>query len=211
LREDFVNKLSQRLNQPLPGAEAQLLMGSGVRMKELRFMPENENTKNSAVLILIYPHLDKLYSVLIVRPEYTGTHSGQVSLPGGKFEDSDADLIQTALRETREEIGVDEKHVEVLGQLSRLYIPPSNFVVYPVAGYTNKRPAFVPDPTEVSKIIEFPLSLLLQVETIKTKEFSIRNDFAFTAPYFDILGHVVWGATAMILSEFVEIIKDLHY
>jgi 8-oxo-dGTP pyrophosphatase MutT (NUDIX family) len=193
----------------LPGEKAQMIMGSGIRLKELRFMPVNENTKKSGVMILLYPAENTIYSVLILRTKYNGTHSGQVALPGGKAEISDKDLVETALRETHEEIGIDRADIHVVGQITRLYIPPSNYIVFPTVGYMTKKPSFVPDPTEVKDIIEYPLATLLDEKTVKTKPFKINDEITFTAPYFDIGGNVVWGATAMILSEFKEILRSI--
>jgi len=213
LFKEFIEQLALQLNKPLPGEKAQLLMGSDIRMKEFKFMPMSESTRKSGVMILLYPHDNTIYSVLILRPTYNGTHSGQVAFPGGKYEETDGDLETTALRETSEEIGIDISKVNVLGKLTRLYIPPSNFEVFPLLGYVNKRPFFKPDPKEVKEIIEYPLSILLKAKTIKNKEFNVRDNITFTAPYFDIYGNVVWGATAMMLSEFREILRriDLIY
>ncbi len=205
----FIRNLSKRLKETLPGEHAQLLMGSGMRMKELRFMPANEHSKKSGVMILLYPKYGTIYSTLILRPKYNGTHSGQVALPGGKFEVFDKDLTDTALRETSEEIGIESSNVNVIGQLTRLYIPPSNYIVYPTVGYLKAEPSFIPDKNEVTEIIEYPVSTLLKEDIIKTKLFKINEDISFTAPYFDINDHVVWGATAMILSEFKEILKSV--
>jgi 8-oxo-dGTP pyrophosphatase MutT (NUDIX family) len=209
--ENFINELTERLKKPLPGEKAQLIMGSGIRMKELKFLPMTECSKKSGVMILLYPKNNTIFSTLILRPEYNGTHSGQVALPGGKYEKTDLNLIETALRETHEEIGVDASTIKIIGQLSRLYIPPSDYIVFPAIGYTTAQPAFVPDELEVKEIIEYPISLLLHEENVKCKEFKVRNDLTFMAPYFDIDGQVVWGATAMMLSEFKEILKENGY
>ena len=206
---DIIQNISKILSEPLPGEQAQMLMGSGIRMKELRFMPANEQSKKSAVLILLYPKNNIIYSVLILRPKYNGTHSGQVSLPGGKYEKCDNDFSDTALRETNEELGVDASKINIIGALTKLYIPPSNYIVFPFIGYLNEEPLFIPDKKEVTEIIEFPVSKLMDDGIIKSKQFSVRNNISFTAPYFDINGNVVWGATAMILSEFKEILKIL--
>jgi 8-oxo-dGTP pyrophosphatase MutT (NUDIX family) len=210
MNEGFIDTLKTILSKPLPGGKAQLIMGSGIRMSELRFMPMTDSTKKSGVMILLYPYNNTIYSILILRAKYNGTHSGQVGLPGGKYEKTDTDLIQTALRETTEEVGVDSKKIIVLGQLTPLYIPPSNYVVYPSVGYINARPSFVPDKSEVSEIIEYRLSELLDKKNVKSKEFNVREHASFKAPYFDINGNVVWGATAMMLSEFKEILKEIN-
>ena len=209
MNKDFIQSLSKKLLEPLPGEKAQLIMGSGIRMKELRFMPADENTKKSAVMILLYPKNNSIYSVLILRPKYNGTHSGQVSFPGGKFEKCDNDFSETALRETHEEVGADASKISIVGALTKLFIHPSNFLVFPFVGYMNEKPMFYADKKEVTEIIEYPISMLINEDIVKSKTFEIKNNISFVAPYFDINGNVVWGATAMILSEFKEIIKKI--
>ena len=209
MNKEFLYSLNKKLSELLPGEKAQLIMGSGIRMKELRVMPADENTKKSAVMILLYPKNNSIYSVLILRAKYNGTHSGQVSLPGGKFEKCDNDFRETALRETQEEIGVDASKINIVGALTKLFIPPSNFFVFPFVGYLNEEPLFYVNKKEVTEIIEYPISMLINKDIVKSKIFEIKNNISFTAPYFDINGKVVWGATAMILSEFKEVLKKI--
>ena len=206
---EFITKLDKRLQSPLPGEKAQLLMGSDIRMNDFVFKQIDDTSKKSGVMILLYPNQKCIYSVFIKRTEYNGTHSGQIALPGGKFEVCDENLVNTALRETSEEIGIDSSKIQILGQLTKLFIPPSNYIVYPSVGYITSKPCFIPEKTEVEKIIEYDISYLLKKEIIKIKEFKIKTGFTFNAPYFDIHGQVVWGATAMIISEFVEILKEI--
>lgn len=205
----ILNHIEERLKKPLPGEKAQLLMGSDLRMNELKWIAEKKNTKQSGVMILLYPHMQTLFSVLIQRPKYKGTHGGQVSLPGGKKETEDADYSQTALRETEEEIGVDRNKIRILGNLSRLYIPPSNFVIHPFVGYTPARPHFNPSADEVDEVIEYDILSLLHPEIKKITKMKIMKVLTFNAPYFDIHNKVVWGATAMVLSEFREILREV--
>ncbi|MFH0866384.1 MAG: CoA pyrophosphatase [Bacteroidota bacterium] len=205
----IITNLTERLKHTLPGVKAQLLMGSEIRMKKLKWIAENKKTKNSGVLILLYPHNQSVYSVLIQRPEYKGTHGGQVSLPGGKKEAEDDDIIKTALREAQEEIGVNRNEIRIIGSLSRLYIPPSNFVIYPSVGYISKRPVFIPCAEEVDEIIEYDIMSLLDPEIKKITRIKILKIFSFNAPYFDVHKKIVWGATAMVLSEFREILAEI--
>ncbi|OQY44212.1 MAG: hypothetical protein B6242_13140 [Anaerolineaceae bacterium 4572_78] len=161
--------------------------------------------KEGSVLLLLYPNEnDELYFVLIRRSEYEGVHSGQMSLPGGKREGGES-FESTALRETHEEIGTLPEHVNILGSLSPLYIPPSNFMVYPFVGYFSFRPKFILDENEVAALIEVPLSLLMD-STNRHQTIMAHPHLGLTnIPYFDIFGNKVWGATAMILAEFIEL------
>jgi len=151
-----------------------------------------------------------IYTVLILRTSDHGVHSGQVSFPGGKKEESDRSLEDTALRETEEEIGIKKNDVKVIGHLSELYIPTSGFLVQPFVGYLNKKPLFHPDKNEVQKLIEVPLFLIMDdgivKETTILKSKTRNQKSEIRIPYFDIHGEVVWGATAMILSELKEIL-----
>jgi 8-oxo-dGTP pyrophosphatase MutT (NUDIX family) len=153
----------------------------------------------AAVLILLYPVSNTLSFVLMRRTEYEGVHSGQISLPGGKCEDNET-FEQTALREAYEELGVSEP-VDILGPLTPIYVPPSDFEIHPFVGCLGHRPVWSPDSTEVAEIIEAPLHLLLDPH-IKAVEDWIRYDKPFTVPFYRIGEHKVWGATAIMLSEF---------
>jgi hypothetical protein len=158
---------------------------------------------------MLYPYQGELFIPLILRPDYDGVHGGQVALPGGGRERFDRSLVQTALREAQEEIGIKASDVRVLGQLTQLYIPPSNFLVQPVVGYLPYRPDFFPDSREVADIIEISLSLLADQGIIGTKEMLVRN-VLIQAPYYGVNTHTVWGATAMIVSEFLTIFGEVE-
>jgi 8-oxo-dGTP pyrophosphatase MutT (NUDIX family) len=154
----------------------------------------------SAVLLLLYPQLESLYFVMIERPEYPGVHSGQIGLPGGQQEDEES-FLQTALREANEEVGVDISRIEIIGKLTPIYIPPSDFEVHPFVGYVDERPMWQPDPTEVAGIIEMPVRALLD-KSIKVREEWTIRDFTLDVPFYAFQGHKIWGATAIMLSEF---------
>lgn len=206
MKEDLIEQLLNRLDQPLPGEEAQRLMTpEGLRDERFR-NPSIHTAKLSGVLVLLYKKDSEWHIPLTLRNEYKGTHSGQVSFPGGKKEQGDPDLMATALREANEEVGIEPSEVQVMGQLTNLYIPPSNFKVVPTLAYLQERPIFKLDTFEVKELIEVPLSLLQDSATIKTKPMSFVNGYSVQMPYFDVYGHVVWGATAMILSELVTIL-----
>lgn len=163
----------------------------------------NGSARVGAVLLLLYYKTDDLHIVLTKRRDDLNAHAGQISFPGGRQEDQEP-LEQTALRETDEEIGVPETAVTLLGQLTDIYIPPSDFEVHPFVGWfhNGKRPSFQPAVTEVAKILEVSLSHLMQPETRKTGPWDFRGN-TITVPYYDVDGHMVWGATAVMLSEFL--------
>ncbi len=196
-----VKRLEKILKSPLPGRLGQETMAP-LPVDESRFPIQLEKEyRKGAVLILFYPDQDLTLVPFIKRPIYKGVHSGQISFPGGKWELGDNDLKVTALREAEEEIGVNSNKIEILGSLSELYIPPSNFLVSPFIGYTLEKPEFVPDPLEVDRIITFPFHQLVHLSTRKIGSVKARSGLKLNAPYFEIDKEVVWGATAMILGE----------
>lgn len=206
---EFVKLLEERLEKPLPGTSAQLKMSSLRRIRELIKFSSPDNPTQSSVLILLYPFQGGVGLVLMLRPEYTGVHSGQVSLPGGKYEETDDSLIYTALREASEEIGIDPGQVQVIGQLTELYIPPSNYLVTPVVGYQSTRPCFSPDPKEVARVIEIRLDDLLDESKRQLKKVKLSMGLTLKVPAFYIDSNIIWGATAMILSELKEIVAEI--
>ena len=163
----------------------------------------------SGVLILLYPDKGEICFVLIRRPDYTGVHSGQISLPGGKFEPHDKDLTETAIREAKEEVGIKPSAVNISGTLTPLYIAPSNYIVTPVVGWSVQRPEFMKDPREVDEIIEISLSDFLDDRNIQTKRIRLFMGISANFPCYYIDSNIIWGATAMILSEFRAILKEL--
>lgn len=207
----FTNKiktLQQRLQEELPGRDAQLKMAFKGRNK-VDIYPIPENARHSAVLILLFPKDDGIYLPLIQRPVYQGVHSGQIAFPGGKREEEDLSLEHTALRETLEEIGVNVKEEQILGKLTDLYIPPSNMLVLPVVAYSETPPEYLLDEKEVVKVLEPSLDQLRAPETINHKDIAIRNGMKINTPYFDVEGHTVWGATAMMISEFLVLSEGI--
>lgn len=206
--DHFINQIKTRLADKLPGEHAQRLM-MPVESTRARFDLNRPDAKKGGVLILFYAKTNSIFIPLTQRHDYGGTHGGQVSLPGGKMEDQDSSIIDTALRETHEEIGIHTNKIKVLGQLSDLYIPPSNFQVTPVVGYIDEHPSFDIDTYEVKELIEAPLTDLMDFERKKKKDIEVRGGYRINAPYFDIQGRVVWGATAMILSELHQIISEI--
>ncbi len=207
---DFTAQLRIQLKKPLPGNEAHIKMASKVRVEELSGKYDISAAKQSSVLILLYPYANSIYTVLMKRTSYNGIHSGQISFPGGKREKSDNSFIDTALREANEEVGILPETVEILGQLSDMYIPPSNFLVHPILGFSGKRPDLLPDSSEVEEIIETDIKAFYNGSNIKEKELEVRGQKIKTL-YFDINGHIVWGATAMIISELKEVVQSMRF
>lgn len=201
--EQFTSILNDDLNNGLPGFEAQKLMSPSIRDHALK-TSDPSIARDSSVLLLFYLKDGQLHLPFIKRTTGNTSHSGQISLPGGKYEESDANRTITAVRETNEELGVDCKKIKILGFLTELYIPVSNFMVLPVLGYCEKRPDFKLNEFEVEEIIEMPVAQLFAEDNIS--KFSIeKNGFKIHAPYFPANEHKIWGATAMILSELREI------
>ena len=164
--------------------------------------------KPGSVIILLYHEEGEIKFPLTKRATYKGTHSGQISFPGGKAEAGETD-IETALRECEEEIGIKQSEMKVIGKLSDFFVIPSNFIVTPVVAYVDTKPVYKPDSIEVATIIEGSLSLLLDNLAVKEKEILVANEFKMQAPHFEIEGEIVWGATAMMLNEFRMLAKEL--
>jgi 8-oxo-dGTP pyrophosphatase MutT (NUDIX family) len=209
--DTVLEQLTEALKQPLPGKVGQMAMAP-LPIDEDRFAEVDLPTaRKGAVLLLLYPDKEACMVPFIKRPLYDGIHGGQISLPGGKWEPTDVSLAYTAQRETEEEIGVMMDKMKILGRLSRLYIPPSNYMVEPFIGFVESKPKFSPDPREVDRIITCSFAHLINRHTRKHKELRIREDYLLSAPYFDIDDEVVWGATAMILGELLHIWEGLEH
>ncbi|WP_247235013.1 CoA pyrophosphatase [Telluribacter sp. SYSU D00476] len=202
---DFTESLAARLKNPLPGEAAHQRMVSQSRLR-LSTTP-NERTRKSAILILFYPYQEEIYFPLILRPAYDGVHAGQMAFPGGRFERTDENLIRTALREAQEEIGLRLTDVEVLGVLSELFIPASNFFVLPVVASMPYRPEFYPDPREVEKVFEVRLQEIMDKSIIGESEIQVRG-MTIQAPHYMVQNYKIWGATAMMISELLTVIES---
>lgn len=206
--EEVITRLEQRLQEPLPGEVArEKMMATPLNGQKFKLNHE-QPPRPGGVMLLLYPHEGKIYLPLTRRPDYNGVHSGQVSFPGGKAEQEDHSLIETALRETEEEIGVQRSEVRIIGQLSEFFVAASNFQVLPVVGYLEEKPRFEPDATEVAAVLEARLDQLLDPTYQKVRDMDVRG-YQLRTPYFDVQGNVVWGATAMMLSEFISVLRDI--
>lgn len=203
--EFFITDLKNRLNNELPGDLAHQKMMSYNRPLASE-VKKNKAYRESAVLILFYPINEIPHVVFILRQSYDGVHSAQVGFPGGKKEETDRDLVQTALREANEELKILDKEVFIIGELSELYVPPSNFLISPFIGYTNTRPSFVKDEYEVAEIIEVPIHDILGNEYLTTTTISLPNGAKLKVPCFQFNNRIVWGATAMIVQELIDLL-----
>lgn len=208
--EIFQKKLTQELQQPLPGIDSQLKLAPYARATRKMAKELDQNPRLSAVLALLFPKNNEPHILLTLRNSYQGVHSQQVSFPGGKQEQSDLSFKHTALRETKEEVGIEPESIRILGQLTEVYIPPSRFLVYPFVGTISTIPKYQKDDYEVAEIIECSINQLLDDTIIKEKDIFVNTtQLKMRTPYFDINGHVVWGATAIMLSELKDVIKNI--
>ena len=202
LKENISNALRNRL----PGRASHLKMLPPGR--SLNFFPgEEKSIRKSSVLFLLFRESEELYTILIRRPAHMKHHPGQIGLPGGRMEPSDRNVAETALRETHEELGIDPSLIEILGNLSELFISVSRFLIYPVVGWTGQRPEYTVNTHEVEKVIFLPLKHLIlrpfsDVTNVETSSGILK------VPCIKYDGEIIWGATAMILSEFTDLLKD---
>ncbi|MFP4091332.1 MAG: NUDIX hydrolase [Cyclobacteriaceae bacterium] len=206
--EKITKALQNRLQQELPSWKSHRKMATQIH-KNARIKPPSI-TRKAGVLILLFAHQNEIYLPLILRTTYNGVHSGQMAFPGGKVEPTDEDIIATALRETYEEIGVEVSREQVIGILSDLYIPVSNITVTPVLAIIRDRPGYTLDITEVAGITEVPIQALRDPDNHGFTQVSVINGVPLEAPVFHVNDrYTVWGATAMMLSELLDIFEEL--
>jgi len=205
---ELIAKLSEACKAPLPGWNAQKKLINYARPAPQDVSKVDPDARLGAVLALLYPKNGELHTVLMMRNTYQGAHSNQVSFPGGAYEKVDGTLWHTALREANEEIGLPGEKVIKIAELTKVYIPPSRFLVTPFLAFTEKVPHFIPDPYEVKRIIETPISPFLDQNSILEKNIFIET-YKTNLPikYYNVGGETVWGATAMMLSEIAEILE----
>jgi len=197
------DELRHALSGQLPGRPAQLWMAP-----QPRPLTADHPAPYAAVLLLLYPCDSGWCFPLTLRGNTVATHQGQVSLPGGA-QDGGEPLADTALRETAEELGIARESVTILGQLTQLYIRPSDFNVVPFVGCALARPEMRPSPKEVAQVIETPVALLLDERIRVEEDWDLPDGRHLHVPYFHIYGHKVWGATAVILGEFVWLLRQM--
>ena len=203
---DIEQSLRDRLARTLPGIEAQMRFAPELLRTAWRTGQFPAESRQAAALLLLYPHETGAAVALTVRASGLAHHPGQISLPGGATDPGET-LAQAALREAAEEIGVDPAAVRVLGELTPVHVLVSGFTLHPLVGITDRRPDFLPAPDEVEEILEVSLEDLRDASRIRQGT-RIREGVAVEYPYFDLLGHQVWGATAMVLGEFICLLAD---
>ena len=206
----FIVKLIEEINNGIPGEESHAKM-SPIKRPISDLLKESSKIKESAVALILYRNEREIECILIQRPEYDGTHSGQISFPGGKKDSEDIHLEFTARRETFEEIGIPPSMGQLIGQLTEVYIPISNFLVQPIIYYHEKLPKLVRDKREVAEIFSFSLSELLNEECFSTMKVKLLSENNGTiVPCFLLGGKKIWGATAIILNEFRELLLKVY-
>ncbi len=208
--EHFIEQLKTALAKGLPGDEAHQNLAPIKRLSARNAAAEQVQYRSSAVAIILYPEKEQIKCILIQRPSYDGVHGGQISFPGGKVDNGDTNLEYTARRECYEEINLPHNSGELIGELSPVYIPVSNFMVQPFIFFVKDLPELKAEEREVESIIHFYLHHLLDENRQKTTSIQISKDLRQkNVPYFDIENKIVWGATSMILAELKAVLKRI--
>ncbi|MBG6109503.1 8-oxo-dGTP pyrophosphatase MutT (NUDIX family) [Flavobacterium sp. CG_23.5] len=208
--QEFLEYVPKLMTAELPAQVSHIKMAPLERIESLKnFDIESKKPKIAAVMMLLYPKNGKTHLVLIVRNSYKGVHSAQIAFPGGKYESKDEIFENTALRETHEEVGVHPDNMEIIKTFTPMYIPPSDFMVHPFLGICKQEIIFVPDPTEVANIIELPLMVFLSDAILTDAKMTTSYANEISVPAFKIEEHIVWGATAMMLSELKDVVKGV--
>ncbi|CAM1354470.1 NUDIX hydrolase [Tenacibaculum insulae] len=204
---DFKNQIEILQQKPLGGLNAQFKLAPKLRMQFSQELINSKNPRKAAVLALFYPDKNNNTRFLLTkRANYNGKHSDQISFPGGKIDKEDANFKTTALRETFEEVGVPSSEIKIIRQLSDSYIPPSNFLVAPFIGFSQEKPIFKPN-YEVASIIEVLVSDLLNDANLTSINMETSYMKNIDVPCFKLNDYIVWGATAMMLSEIKDLFK----
>lgn len=205
--QNLVTFLQQRLSRQLPGHEAQIKMApEPVAGGRPRQMEPPDNAHLSGVLVLLFPNEKQKPELVLTVRSHDIDHGGQISFPGGRAEQGETSN-ETALREAQEEIGIDPGDVTVLGQLSDLYVSHSNNLVSPVVGFVNNRPDFKINPIEVAEVFAIELDSLLHKKNLTVEDWDLSKH-TYRVPYWDVHQVPLWGATAMILSELLDLYRE---
>lgn len=206
----FIESIPKIAQEKLNGELSHLKMCPPERADLMRNINlETIKPREAAIMMLFYPKDKKTHLALILRTSYNGVHSSQIAFPGGKVEKFDKNYQETALRETHEEIGIAPEYITVIRDFTPIYIPPSNFMVYPFLGFSENELIFNPDSNEVAGIIELSLMEFLDDEIVVSNRMSTAYNQEIDVPAFKIKNHIVWGATAMMLSELKDVLKNV--
>ncbi|MDN3593794.1 NUDIX hydrolase [Zunongwangia endophytica] len=207
---EFKNRISNLKKIELPGEAAHNKLAPSIRVQELKKIDFSAKTTNSAgVMAVFYPKNEQTYFVLILRKTYKGVHSNQIGFPGGRVEEEDENIEETALRETEEEVGIPRDKIKVIRGLTKLYIPPSNFWVHPYIGVMTETPNLIPQESEVEAILEVKLEDFLDDKNFVTENLSTSYMENIDVPAFLLNDQIVWGATGMMLGELREMLQEI--
>ncbi|MFV8379837.1 NUDIX hydrolase [Flavobacterium sp. LB3R33] len=207
--QEFLQYVPKLIEAKLPAFDAHIKMAPIERLESLKNINSDKKPRIAAVMMLFYPKNDTVHLVLIVRNSYEGIHSAQIAFPGGKYELEDENFAETALRETHEEVGIHPEKIEIIKPFTELYIPPSNFMVHPFLGISKEELVFVAQASEVANIIELPLTVFLDDALVVDTILSTSYADNINIPAFKIEDHIVWGATAMMMSELKEVLREV--
>jgi 8-oxo-dGTP pyrophosphatase MutT (NUDIX family) len=203
-----IESLRTRLQGRKPGLKAQLKMVTSPRPSDKTYLDVGDSCLKAGVLVLLYPRQEKLHLVLTRRTATVAHHQAQISFPGGRMDRGES-AVDAAVREAREELQIVPDSIRMLGELTPLYVPPSNYCIYPVVAAAEKRPEFRPSPIEVAEVIEVPVDHLLDPRNIRRETWPLRG-MDVRVPFYFFKGHKIWGATAMILAELAELISSVR-
>ncbi len=204
---EFLSKLENRLQREKPGLTAQLRMVPDPRPGDKVYQEVQDSCLRAGVLVLLYPWEDRLCVLLTQRTTQVLHHRSQISFPGGQ-QDPGEILRETALRETFEEVGIAPHSLHVLGELTPLFIPPSNYCIFPFVASASERPDFHPCEQEVAQVLEIPLDHLTDPQNLKHEDWQLRGQVV-SVPFYAFQEHKIWGATAMVLSELLDIVRSV--
>lgn len=207
MHKNFLTQVSSRLKAPLPGWSAQRNMSP---LKTRKYLHHPDSAKKAAVLMVLFPDKEGELNLIFIKrsTQEKDKHSGQISFPGGQMEKHDDSLQMTAFRETYEEIGIETDDLTLLGQLTPLYVYVSNFYVEPYIAFLDKKPKYKIQESEVGEVIEVKLSYLLSDASKSLTDFKIRNNVFKDMPHYILNENILWGATAMITAELLQIIEE---
>ena len=213
--QELIQFFRERLQNELPHNN---IHNEGLDPKLLKLLLEEERNAKAqfkktppricAVMIAMYPHQGETYLPMMLRPQKSRAHPGQIAFPGGKKERQDLDLVATAIREMHEEVGVLVPRENVIGPLSSVYIPPSNSLVTPILGFLDKKPSYVIQPDEVERTLDISIKDLKDPTNKKAKKVILTNGEYFEMPAFAVSDVFIWGGTARMIQELNRLLEE---